>query len=59
MRKIQLGTHSEQGNRWVERILSIRKTLRLQDRPVLDYLIQAATASHHGQPAPSPLPSGP
>ncbi len=59
MRKIQLGTHSEQGNRWVERILSIRETLRLQDRPVLDYLIQAATASHHGQPAPSPLPSGP
>jgi len=56
IRKIQLGTQSEQGNRWVERILSIRETLRLQDRPVLDYLIQAATAGHHGQPAPSPLP---
>jgi len=56
MRKVQLGTQSEQGNRWVERILSIRETLRLQDRPVLDYLIDAATAAHHGQPAPSPLP---
>jgi hypothetical protein len=59
MRKIQHGTQSEQGNRWFERILSIRETLLLQDRPVLDYLIQAATAVHHGQPAPSPLASGP
>lgn len=56
MRKVQLGTQSEDGNRWVERILSIRETMRLQDRSVLDYLIQAATASHHGLPAPSPLP---
>lgn len=56
MRKVQLGTQSEQGSRWVERILSIRETLRLQDRSVLDYLIRAATAGHHGQSAPSPLP---
>jgi hypothetical protein len=56
MRKIQVGTQSEQGNRWVERILSIRESLRLQDRPVLDYLIGAATAAHHGRLAPSPLP---
>ncbi|MGH3553632.1 MAG: IS66 family transposase [Mycobacterium sp.] len=59
MRRIQGGTQSDQGNRWVERILSIRETLRLQDRPVLDYLIQAATAGHHGQAPPSILPSGP
>jgi len=44
MRRIQGGTQSEQGNRWVERILSVRETLRLQDRSVLDYLIRAATA---------------
>ncbi len=56
MRKVQLGTQSEEGNRWVERILSIRETMRLQDRSVLDYLIQAATASHHRRPVPSPLP---
>jgi transposase len=56
MRKVQLGTQSEHGNRWVERILSIRETMRLQDRPVLDYLIQAATAAHHGRAVPSPLP---
>ncbi|MGH2869235.1 MAG: IS66 family transposase [Solirubrobacteraceae bacterium] len=59
MRRIQGGTQSDQGNRWVERILSIRETLRLQDQPVLDYLIKAATAAHHGQPPPSLLPSGP
>ena len=56
MRKVQLGTQSEEGNRWVERILSIRETMRLQDRSVLDYLIQAATASHHRRPVPSPPP---
>lgn len=59
MRRIQGGTQSDQGSRWIERILSIRETLRLQDRPVLDYLIQAATAGHHGRLAPSVLPSGP
>ena len=59
MRRIQLGTQSEQGNRWVERILSVRETLRLQDRPVLDHLMRAATAARHGQPAPPVLPAGP
>ncbi|MGH8296699.1 MAG: IS66 family transposase [Steroidobacteraceae bacterium] len=59
LRRIQGGTQSDQGSRWIERILSIRETLRLQDRPVLDYLIQAATTAHHGQPAPSILPAGP
>ncbi len=60
LRRIQAGTQSEHGSRWVERILSIRETLRLQDRPVLDYLLRAANAAHDGQPAPSILPaSGP
>jgi transposase len=56
IRKVQGGTQSEQGNRWIERILSIRETLRLQDRSALDYLISAARAGHLGQPIPSPLP---
>jgi len=59
LRRVQGGTQSDHGSRWVERILSIRETMRLQDRPVLDYLIQAATAIRHGQPAPSPLAAGP
>jgi len=59
LRRVQGGTQSDHGSRWIERILSIRETMRLQNRPVLDYLIQAATAAHHGQPAPSPLTAGP
>ena len=59
IRRVQGGTQSEQGNRWIERVLSIRETLRLQDRSALDYLIGAATAGHRGQPAPSPFPAGP
>jgi len=56
LRRVQGGTHSDQGSRWIERILSIRETMRLQDRSALDYLIQAANAWHAGHPAPSPLP---
>lgn len=59
MRKVQGGTQSAQGERWVERILSITETCRLQGRSKLAYLIDAATAAHHGQPAPSLLPSPP
>ncbi|MDA8067176.1 MAG: IS66 family transposase [Actinomycetota bacterium] len=59
LRRISGGTQSDHGSRWIERILSIRETMRLQDRPVLDYLIQAATAVRAGQPAPSPLAAGP
>jgi transposase len=59
MRKIQGGTQSEQGDRWIERILSIAETCRLQGRSKLAYLIETATAAHHGQPAPSLLPSPP
>lgn len=59
MRKIQGGTQSEQGDHWVERILSVTETCRLQGRSKLAYLIEAATAAHHGQLAPSLLPSPP
>jgi transposase len=59
MRKIQGGTQSEQGDHWVERILSVTETCRLQGRSKLAYLIEAATAAHHGQAAPSLLPSPP
>jgi transposase len=59
LRRIQGGTQSDHGSRWIERILSIRETMRLQDRSALDYLITTATAWHTGQPAPSPLAAGP
>jgi len=56
MRKVQGGTQSEQGNRWIERILSVNETCRLQGRAVLDYLTEAADAAHHGRSAPSLVP---
>jgi|GEM_PF-6908596 len=59
LRKINGGTKSEQGSRFIERILSVRETCRLQARSPLAYLTDALTASHHGQPAPSLLPAGP
>ncbi|MGI8872958.1 MAG: IS66 family transposase [Egibacteraceae bacterium] len=57
MRKIQGGTQSERGSRWIERIQSVRETCRLQHRPVLAWLTQAATAAHHGLPIPTLLPA--
>ncbi|PZS16885.1 MAG: IS66 family transposase [Pseudonocardiales bacterium] len=55
MRKIQGGTQSDRGSRWIERIQSVRETCRLQDRPVLDWLTQAASAAHRGLPIPTLL----
>jgi transposase len=59
LRRVQGGTQSEHGSRWIERILSVRETLRLQDRPVLDYLVEAAVAGRYGLGLPSVLPAGP
>ena len=57
MRKIQGGTQSDRGSRWIERIQSVRETCRLQKRPVLQWLTQAATAAHHGLPLPTLVPA--
>jgi len=57
MRRLQGGTQSDRGSRWIERIQTIRETCRLQDRGVLDWLIAAATAAHQGQPIPSLAPT--
>ena len=32
MRKVQLGTQSDRGSRWIERVCSVRETCRLQER---------------------------
>ena len=51
-RKRSFGCHSEAGCRFVERLLSVTQTLRIQRRPVLDYLVEALVAHRHGLPAP-------
>jgi transposase len=55
-RKSSFGTHSEAGSRFVERLLTVRATLRQQGRNVVDYVTQAVEASLRGLPAPSLLP---
>lgn len=57
MRKLQGGTQSQRGDRWVERIQSVRETCRLQHRPILDWLTDAIAAGHRGSPIPSLVPS--
>jgi transposase len=48
-RKRSLGTASDKGNRWVERILSLRETCRLQARSTYMVLVEALTHFFHGQ----------
>jgi transposase len=57
-RKNAFGSHSAAGCRFVERMLSVVQTLRLQRRPVLDYLVRAIEAHRSGQPAPQLLGQG-
>lgn len=56
-RKSSFGTDSPNGSRFVERILTVVSTLRLQGRNVLDYVTAACQAALLGQPAPSLLHS--
>jgi len=56
-RKQSFGTQSEGGSEFVERMLTVCGTCKLQGRNVLDYLTQAIEASLLGQAAPSLLPS--
>ena len=54
-RKRSFGCHSAEGCRFVERLLTIVGTLRLQQRHVLDYLEQAVSAYRAGLPTPKLL----
>jgi len=56
-RKSSFGTHSPEGSRFVERILTVSATLKLQGRNVVDFITRACEASLHGNKAPSLLPS--
>ena len=52
-RKGSFGTWSNNGSRFVERILTVVQTRRLQRRPVLSFLVEAVAARRAGQPAPT------
>jgi transposase len=51
-RKNAFGCHSDAGCLFVERILTVVKTLRLQKRPVLEFLYESLRAHRQGQKAP-------
>jgi transposase len=57
-RKNAFGCHSEAGCRFVERILTVVQTLRLQRRPVLEFLYQSLLAHRQTQKAPLLLIGG-
>jgi transposase len=48
-RKIMQGTYNEKGDRWVERILSVRETCRLRGQPTFPVLVEAVTCYFNGQ----------
>jgi len=55
-RQLSFGAQSQAGSTFVSRMLTVVTTLRAQDRPVLDYLVQAIHAARQNQPSPSLLP---
>jgi len=55
-RKLSFGTQSVKGSRYLERILTISETCRLQNRSAYEYLIEAMRAQFSKQTAPSLLP---
>lgn len=56
LRKVSFGTHSEEGARFVERLLTVHATLRQQGRHVLDFLRAACRADITRTVPPSLLP---
>jgi transposase len=57
-RRRSFGCHSPAGCRFVERMLTVVQTLRLQERGVIDYLAEAIAAHRQGLPAPKLLSGG-
>lgn len=52
-RKISFGCHSEKGFRFVERVLTVTQTLKLQGKAVFQFLCDAVTALRNAKTAPS------
>jgi transposase len=48
-RKMMQGTYNPKGDRWVERILSLRETCRLRGKPTFPVLVDAVICSFNGQ----------
>jgi transposase len=55
-RKGSFGTQSDDGSRFVERIMTVTASCKQQGRGLLDFLVSAITAAHLGLPPPSLVP---
>jgi len=55
-RKLSFGTQSAKGSRYLERILTVSETCRLQGRNAYEFLIESLQAKFEGSSAPSLLP---
>lgn len=55
-RKGSFGTQSDDGSRFVERVMTVAATCKQQRRGFLDFLVAAITAARLGLPPPSLLP---
>ncbi len=58
MRKTSFGTHSEDGSRFIERMLTVSATLKQQRRNVVDYVTEACERSLWGRRPRTLLPGG-
>lgn len=56
-RKNSFGSQSQAGSLFVSRMLTVVTSLRSQNRPVMDYLVDACRAARNGQLPPSLLPT--
>ena len=56
-RKNSFGSQSEAGSLFVSRMLTVVTTWRAQNRPVLDFFVEACRAARQGRPPPSLLPT--
>jgi transposase len=56
-RKGSFGTQSQEGSRFVERILTVSATCKQQARGLLGFLVQAIPAARLGLPPPSLIPA--
>ena len=54
-RKLSFGTQSEEGKKYVEKILSIIGTMKKQEKNVFDYLTKCFRAHIRASPIPNPL----
>jgi hypothetical protein len=55
-RKLSYGVQSQRGGHCLTRLLSVTTSLKQQGRDVMDFLVAAWQAHHHGLPPPSLIP---